>query len=195
MATDDHPPRFDTVDWDAVAGQAGYHLSVNTKGTLAATGVLVALLTYDALLLGRYTPTFAPVGWGYDVSGLDWLFAFTLVLFGFYLVLPLYQHPRMTRYYWREFKRNRPAVLSLLYLVGIFLLGLLGPLVISSPEVALFRKYQPPLGMGVAGDYVIECVGPMVDGACRGTLAHPLGTTQEGQDVFRLVVYGMQISM
>jgi len=33
----------------------------------------------------------------------------------------------MTRYYWREFRRNRPAVVSLAWLLVVFVGGLFGP--------------------------------------------------------------------
>ena len=141
------------------------------------------------------TPTFAAVGWGYDVTGLDWLFAISIVLFGFYGALPLYQNARMTKYYWQELRKNRPAVLSLVFLGIVFVGGLLGPLFIAAPEVALFTKYQPPVGFEIAQQYVINCAGPIADGACQGTWQYPLGTTQNGRDIFTMIVYGMQITM
>jgi len=195
MATDKSNNRFDQVDWDEIASGSGRELTVNAIGTLASTGVLVAIMLYDHFVVADNGATFEAIGWDYDVIPLDYLFAFTLVLFGFYAVLPLYQNPRMTRYYWREFRKNRPAVVSLVWLVAIFLIGVVGPLFISPTEPELFRKYQPPVWMTINQNYVIECVGTMADGTCRGTLAHPLGTTQDGRDILTMIVYGMQISM
>ena len=195
MATDEPSPRFDAVDWEEITGRSGREFSANFKGVAAVLGAIFALIAYDVLVVPSDTPTFAAVGWSYDVTGLDWLFAISIVLFGFYGVLPLYQNARMTRYYWREFKKNRPAVLSLAYLVAVFVIGLLGPLFIDAPTVDLFAKYQPPVGTEVGGQYVINCAGQIVDGACQGTWKYPFGTTQNGRDIFTMIVYGMQITM
>ena len=193
MATDEPSTRFDSVDWEEIGG--GRELTTNFIGVAVSVGALFVLVLYDVFVVPGDTPTFAAVGWRYDVTGLDWLFALSLVLFGFYGVLPLYQNARMTRYYWREFRRNRPAVASLAFLTAVFVIGLLGPLFIPSPTVDLFAKYQPPVGFEVARTYVINCAGPVVDGACQGTWQYPLGTTQNGRDIFRMIVYGMQVTM
>ncbi|MEZ3117601.1 ABC transporter permease [Halobaculum sp. MBLA0147] len=195
MATQDSNQRFDEVDWEEVSQSSGRGFSVNFLGTVVTTLAILALLAYDFVALGQYTPTFEFVGWGYDVSQLDYLFSLSLVVFGFYGVLPLYQNPRMTKYYWRQFKKNRPALVSLGWLLFIFLAGIVGPVFLSAPEVALFRKYQPPMFMEVNTNFVINCVGTVAGGACQGTLAHPLGTTQQGRDIFKIIIYGMQISM
>ena len=193
MTTDEPSTRFDSVDWEEIGD--GRELTTNFIGVAVSVGALFVLVLYDVFVVPGDTPTFAAVGWGYDVTGLDWLFALSLVLFGFYGVLPLYQNARMTRYYWREFRRNRPAVASLAFLTAVFVIGLLGPLFIPSPTVDLFAKYQPPVGFEVARTYVINCAGPVVDGACQGTWQYPLGTTQNGRDIFRMIVYGMQVTM
>ncbi|ERH11644.1 MAG: ABC-type dipeptide/oligopeptide/nickel transport system, permease component [halophilic archaeon J07HB67] len=195
MATQDPNKQFDQVDWEEISQSTGTGYSVNFLGTVVSMAALFALLAYDFLLVGQFTPTFEFVGWGYDVSQLDFLFAASLIVFAFYGVLPLYQNKRMTRYYWRQFKKNRPAVISLVWLVAIFLVGTLGPVFIPAPEVALLQKYQPPAFTSIANNYPINCVGPVVDGACQGTLQHPLGTTQQGKDILTMIVYGMQISM
>ena len=198
MATDDKA-RFDRTDWEEIDESVERGLSANTKTVLAGLFPLVLLYAYDYTLVGQYEPTFGFVGWGYSVTQLDWLFALSLLLFGAYGVLPLYQAPRMTKYYWREFKRNRPAVVSLAFLVGIFTMGLLGPLIISPPETDILLPYQPPLGFTISMESVVECAGPVTNSGggrvCHGSLAHPLGTTGSGKDIFRSVVYGMQITM
>ncbi|EMA50106.1 MULTISPECIES: ABC transporter permease [Halococcus] len=195
MATDEPSQRFDSVDWNDVAGGSSRAFSANFKGVAAVLGAIFALILYDLFVVPGDTPTFAAIGWNYDVTGLDWLFAISIVLFGFYGVLPLYQNARMTRYYWQQFRKNRPAVLSLVFLAAVFVGGLLGPLFISAPEVQLFTKYQPPVGFEISRQYVINCAGPIVDGACQGTWQYPLGTTQNGRDIFKMIVYGMQITM
>ena len=198
MATDDQA-RFDQTDWEEIDESVDHGLSANTKVVLAGLVPLVLLYAYDYTLVGQYEPTFGFVGWGYSVTQLDWLFALSLLLFGAYGALPLYQAPRMTKYYWGEFKRNRPAVVSLAFLAGIFTMGLLGPLAISPPETDILIPYQPPLGFTIGMESVVECAGPVTEAGgqrvCHGSLAHPFGTTGSGKDIFRSVVYGMQITM
>ncbi|MBP1985645.1 ABC transporter permease [Halolamina salifodinae] len=199
---------FDEVDWGQITGESDRELSPNFLILLAGTAMLLLIAafdyffvtgTYDAAIGmdfgNQYTPTFDIIGWGYDVTQLDWLFAFSLLLFGAYVVLPLYQNPRMSSYYWREMKRNRPAMVSLGWLIFIFVIGVLGPVVIAAPRADLAVQYQPPVLLSIDTVYPIRCVGPVINGACQGTLQYPLGTTGDGKDIFNIIVYGMQISM
>lgn len=186
---------FEAVDWDEVASKDGLSLSPSDKGLLAVLSLLAGLFLYDFLVVGPHSETFAVVGWAYDVSQLDWLFVLTLVFLFFYGVVPMYQNPRMTRYYWNEFKKNRPAMVSLAYLVAIFTVGIVGPLVLSKPEIALFQKYQPPIWTAVDSSYIIECAGEMSNGMCHGSWKYPFGTTGDGKNILKIIVYGMQVSM
>ncbi|MFC4549498.1 MULTISPECIES: ABC transporter permease [Halorussus] len=187
--------RFEDVDWEEVSRQGGLPVTPRTAGLLATLGAMTVLFLYDVFMVDPYTPTFAAVGWEYDVSQLDWLFALTLVMLFFYAVIPMYQNPRMTRYYWRNFKKNRAAVISLVYLLVIFVVGLLGPLFLKQPEIALFQKYQPPIGLTVDSSVPIQCVGEVSNGQCHGTWKYPFGTTGQGKDILTIIVYGMQVSM
>ncbi|PSP76206.1 ABC transporter permease [Halobacteriales archaeon QH_6_68_27] len=194
MATQ-RPERFDQVNWEEVAGAGRFSLSTNAKGLLVTTIPLLALAAYDWLVLGERTPTFEPVGLNVDVPILDYMFAFTLLLFAFYVVLPLYQHPRLTKYYWREFRRNRPAVVSLVWLGVVFVLGLVGPLLITSPEQNVLHSYQPPVYLSVNAANAATCAGEVVDGMCFGTWQYPLGTTRAGKGVFAMLVNGFGITL
>jgi peptide/nickel transport system permease protein len=101
----------------------------------------------------------------------------------------------MTRYYWKEFRKNRAAVVSLAFLTVVFVVGTVGPLVMKSPQPQFGLGYQPPVftttGAGVVGD----CTPAATEGLCRGTWAHPLGTTGAGIDILKLIVFGMRVSM
>jgi peptide/nickel transport system permease protein len=207
MATN-KPDRFDQVDWDDLSGTTGFSLSINSKLLLATAIPLLALLVYDLQFVGDREQVFEELGaqtnlsWLFETLGLtfdmatiDYAFAFTLLLFAFYIVLPLYQNPRMTRYYWKEFKRNRPAVVGLAWLLIVFVGGLLGPLLMSPPEQNILTGFQPPVYMSIDSALVAECLGEVQNGRCYGTWEHPLGTTKGGEGVFKNVVYGMQISM
>jgi peptide/nickel transport system permease protein len=196
MATDNsQSDGFEDIDWEEVTSEGGLSVSTKDKGMLAVLTLLGGLFLYDMLVVPARSSTFSAVGWGYSVSQLDWLFALTLVFLFFYAVVPMYQNPRMTRYYWDEFKKNRPAMVSLGYLIAIFLIGVVGPLVLSKPEIALFQKYQPPIWTSVDSSYVIECAGRVSDGACHGSWKYPFGTTAEGKNILKIIVYGMQVSM
>jgi peptide/nickel transport system permease protein len=112
----------------------------------------------------------------------------------------MYRNPRLAAYYWRRFRRNRPAVLSGVYLLVIFAVGIVGPLFVEPPAVEPLRQYQPPVFLTVDAATPIQCIGettatPGGGSVCHGTWAHPLGTTAEGKDVLKLVVLGMRVSM
>jgi peptide/nickel transport system permease protein len=189
------PDRFDRIDWDEQTREQRFNISVNTAGMIAATIPLVALFLHEWRFVGEREATFGMLGLEADWSGIDYMFVFTLYLFVFYLVVPLYQNPRMTRYYWREFKRNRPAVVSLGWLGVIFVGGLVGPLVLSAPQQDLIAAHQPPVFLSVDAANVVQCLGELQGGRCHGTWEYPLGTTRGGKGVFRTIVHGMTISM
>ncbi len=207
MATQ-KPTKFDQVDWDNLTGSGRFKISINMK-LLLVTGVPVLLLgLYDHFLVGDREATFVRLGEDLGLSsqfealGLDFnptsvdiLFVFTIFLFLWYLVLPLYQNMRMTKYYWKEFKRNRPAVISLIWLTIIFVGGVLGPFFVAMPEQDLFAAYQPPVFGSIDQVHVNQCVGEISDGRCQGTWEYPLGTTRGGQDVLAMVIHGMTVTM
>jgi len=184
---------FEDVDWSTVGGGRAV-LSRRDRGALASVAVVAAAFAYDLLVLPSGTPLVpGPLPW--DLSQLDWLFVLSLVLSAWYVVVPLARNRRLTRHYWRQFRKNRLAVASLAYLGVVFAVGTAGPILLAKPELALTKQYQPPLFVGVDPSVPIRCVGPVVEGACRGTLAHPLGTTSDGKDILVLVVYGMNVSI
>ncbi|MDZ5813211.1 ABC transporter permease, partial [Halorubrum sp. AD140] len=186
---------FDQVDWNEISRSGRFDLSINSIGMLVTTLPLALLGVYDWRFLGERTPTFEFIGVDRGLESVDFIFIFTLLLAFWYLVLPLYQNPRMTRYYWKEFRRNRPAVVSLVWLGIVFVGGLVGPIVMDPPQQELLVAYQPPVFTSVVDTTPASCVGEVMNGRCHGTWEHPLGTTNAGKDVFTMIVYGMTISM
>jgi peptide/nickel transport system permease protein len=210
---------FEEIDWEEIEASASTR-SPRQFAWLAVVGVYSVALGLD--LYARYatavytrvvgfaseatpraveTPAWVPgpgpaefavVG---TVDGVDWLWSLTLLVGLFYVVIPLYENPRMTRYYWQEFRKNKAAVIALCYLAVIFLIGLVVPRFVAPPEVQPLLQYQPPVWGAVSGTLPIECVGPVGDGLCQGTWAHPFGTTHQGKDILVSVIYGMEISM
>ena len=187
--------RFEDIDWDSVSSGFRFGIPPRSLGMLLSALGIVALFAYDRYVLSSDTATFEQLGWGYNVTQIDWLFMFALLFIFFYIVVPLYQNPRMTRYYWDNFKKNRPALLSLVYLLAIFAIGMVGPLFISKPELALFDQYQPPVYTSVSASYPIECAGEVANGACHGTWEHPMGTDGDGRSILKIVIFGMTLSM
>jgi len=184
---------FESVDWEETGSRLST-LSRRDWGALLTGLALVAVFLYDYLVLPGNRPTITfPVEW--NVTQLDWLFVVTLLALLFYVAIPLYDNRRLTAYYWREFRKNRMAVLSLGYLLVVFLIGVVGPLFLDKPTLALDQAYQPPVYLGVDSTVPVNCVGEVVNGRCQGTMAHPLGTTGDGKDILVLVIYGMQVSM
>jgi peptide/nickel transport system permease protein len=184
---------FESVDWEATGSRLST-LSRRDRWALVTAVGLVAAFAYDHAVLPGDRPTItAPVEW--NVTQLDWLFVSTLLALLLYVVVPLYDNRRLTAYYWREFRKNRMAILSLGYLLVVFLIGVVGPLFLEKPTLAVEQAYQPPVFTGVDASVPVDCLGPVVDGRCQGTMAHPLGTTGDGKDILVLVVYGMQVSM
>lgn len=183
-------------------------MSTNLK-LLILTGLPVVMLgLYDQFLVGERETTFEgigsdlglsaefeSIGLDFDPSSVDILFIFTLTLFAWYVILPLYQNPRMTRYYWKQFKRNRPAVVSLVWLSIVFAGGLIGPFVISEPSTDVLVANQPPVFLQIEDIHVARCVGTAEGGVCHGSWEYPLGTDRGGRDVLATLVYGMTVTM
>jgi peptide/nickel transport system permease protein len=184
---------FETVDWDGTGGRLST-LSRRDVGALASLALVAAAFVYDYLLVPGDRPTLTwPVRW--NVTQLDWLFVLTLLALLFYVVVPLYDNRRLTAHYWKEFRKNQLAVVSLGYLAVVFFVGVVGPLFLSKPELALTQSHQPPVYTSVNAAVPVSCGGEVADGMCHGTWAHPLGTTSDGKDILVLIVYGMQVSM
>jgi len=189
------PERFDEVDWNEISGSTRLDFSLNTLLMLATAVPLFALYVYDWQFVGRREDTFDFIGWETSIDGIDYMFIFTLLVFAFYLVLPLYQNQRMTKHYWNQFKRNRPAVVSLIWIAVIFVGGLIGPLLMNAPEQDILAAHQPPVFMTVNQANVPTCLGEVSSGQCHGTWEYPLGTTQGGKGVLTSIVHGMTITM
>ena len=189
MATDD-PYRFEAIDWDELGGLG---LSRESKLNYAVLGVFALLICYQYLVAGPSSPLVP--GTEIVLTPVDWMFVATLLLGVLYGALPAYRNAGRTRYYWRRFKRNKAAVVSAIYLAVILTIGTVGSFVLGPTSLNILQANQPPVGLSVAQETTLSCVGPVENGRCQGTMAHPFGTTSEGEDMLTLVVTGMKISM
>lgn len=190
---------FEDVDWDEIdAGVSRY-----SKLGIAWIGVLLLWLAgvsyeiYSRFIAETGQPEFPLVG---TVNSVDWLWSITLLVMFYYGVLPLYRNPRMTRYYWKEFKRNKAAVISGLFLSVIFVVGAVGARILPEPRPTPGLQNQPPAWTSVES-YV---TGPQCPGGrsgsganevCHGSWQHPLGTTSSGEDILLTTIHGMEVSM
>jgi len=181
-------PALEPLEWDA---ETGVRPSARLAGFVLSVAALAAAFAYDRVAV----PAGEPLVGDWVVSGLDWLVALSLVVLAFHLVVPLARRRRRTRRHWRRLRENRAAVASLAYLLVLFAVGLVGPAVVDRPGAATDPLAQPPVGVGVPLSTVGTCAGAVVDGVCRGTWAHPLGTTGGGADVFAWTVYGAAVAV
>lgn len=159
---------------------------------LVAVAGVVAGFAYDYAVLGPREG----VVFGWDPAVHEWLFVLSLVVFCFYVLVPLAANPRLTRTYWRRL-RNRPVGLaSFLYLVAFFVVGMVGPVLVGPMSLTNFNPpYQPPVGLEAPKVFVTTCAGEVSGGQCHGSLQYPLGTDGIGRDVVTVVVHGVRIAL
>jgi peptide/nickel transport system permease protein len=174
------------VAWYAVAGLWSLLVLVDLYSRLIAKDG-----AFEFPLLG----TIAPV---------TFLWSMTLLVLIFYGVAPLYKNKRMAAYYWTQFRKNKAAVISSLFILVVFLIGVVGSRVIPAPMPTPGIESQPPVylstpsyvtGVDCVGGTVMRSSGGQMLEYCQGSWAHPLGTTGAGEDILRGVVHGMEVSM
>lgn len=177
---DEESDRFEDVEFDQLdSGIAA--LGWMEAATYGAFVAYALLLVYDVFVIPTSEATIdvmiAGFGYVWDFTGVDWLFVGTLLVLFFYGIVPLARNRRLTAYYWREFKKNKAAVLGLLFLIGIFLVGTIGTIFINAPEPNFGAISQPPIWQE------------------GGSWEYPFGTTQDGVGVMKAVIFGMRVSM
>lgn len=190
---------FESVNWDDIDRNTSTR-SIQNIVWFSVLGLWLAGVlfeVYSRFVAGNGQAVFPVLE---EVEPVLWLWSITLLILFYYGLLPLYQNPRMTKYYWREFRKNKAAVISGLFLVVILLVGVLGSRVFPEPKPTPGIESQPPVYMSVKA-YVtgVECPGGFSGEAanrvCHGSWEHPLGTTPSGEDIFHGVIHGMEVSM
>ncbi|MFB6187404.1 MAG: ABC transporter permease, partial [Halobacteriaceae archaeon] len=180
MATEDTQSTFDNVDWDSETSSTALISKTGIIEIFAFIGLFGAYL-YDYYIIKNEYPTIGQ----WDVTSVEWMFIGVLILMVFNGILPLYRNQRMTKYYWRQFKKNKAAVVSLGFLIIIFTTGIIGPMILGPPQLRFGAQYMPPVG------FTASPQGETV----TGTWAHPLGTNAAGEDLLKLIIFGMRVSM
>ncbi len=190
---------FTRVDWDDIDPneRARSRTELAWMGVVGVWLLAVVVELYSQYVAGTGRYEFPLVG---TVATVDWLWSMTILTVAYYGVLPLIQRPRMARYYWKEFKKNKAAVISALYLVVVFLVGTIGTRFVDAPEPTPGLENQPPVFLSVQR-YVVgtKCPGGVVEGGevprCTGSWEYPLGTDTSGEDILHGLIHGMEISM
>lgn len=179
---------FRAVDWDEVGGDAP-RVEPGVAAFAATVGLLAAAYAYHLLAV----PAGEPLVADYRPTRLDWLLALSLVVVS-YVVAPLAGDAARTRRYWRRLRRDPWATASVAYLGGAVVVAVLAPLALGGPEHNLPHAFQPPAFTTVGASAVQECVGPVADGRCHGTLRYPLGTNGFGESMTWTVVEGLRVT-
>ncbi|WP_435345539.1 ABC transporter permease [Haloarchaeobius sp. HRN-SO-5] len=161
MATSDVDggARFEQVDWNTV-DPSGRAVGLRSRLFLLCVGVVLAALAYDYFVAAP-DPLFENVGleeglqdpFTWDVRGIDWLFVLSLLVFGFYVLYPLYEHADRTRQYLDELTNNRAATFALAYLTCFFFFGLFGTILVGRPSVDVLRSSKPPVSFATPGSF------------------------------------------
>ncbi|WP_121742225.1 ABC transporter permease [Natronorubrum halophilum] len=197
--TDGASATFERVDWEEI-DRADASRSKKQTVWFGVVSVWTVGVLYD--LYSRFVAETGPAEFPVleTVAAVDWLWSMTLLLLFYYGVVPLYENKRMTKYYWKEFKKNTAAVISGLFLIVIFLVGVIGSRILPAPEPNPGLENQPPV-WGSIEAYITgtDCPGgTTVEGGvtmCQGSWQHPLGTTSSGEDILLASIHGMEVSM
>lgn len=180
MSSENTDISFEDIDWDT---QDISTVPISKEGIaeIVCYLLIIVLFAYDYLIINNEHPLFLQ----WDVLSVEWLFMGTLVALFFHAALPLYKNDRMRRFYWRRFKKNKIAVVALGWLMMMFVIGIVGPLLLEPPQVRFTNRILPPVGFTET-----------ISGVSKtGTWKYPFGTSGEGRGILTLVVYGMRISM
>ena len=187
--------RLDAVEESALT--RAWRPRFRTLVFLGALAALGALYAYDLVVLAANDPLVDVWPWPFepwDPTRLDWLFAVSLVVFGYLAVAPLLARPERARARWERLREDTLATVAGGYVAAFFLVGLLGPL-LSQPTLDVAASYQPPAFTSVDSSVTANCLGPVVEGACHGTLRYPFGTTFGGKGILAYTVAGTRVAL
>ncbi|MFB6268959.1 MAG: ABC transporter permease [Halobacterium sp.] len=189
-STEHEAPLFTSIDWSSRSSGV-LDVRLRTVGFVAAVAALAAVFTYDYVV----SPPSLIGTW--DVTRMDWVFFLSCILFVRYGVVPLATDRQRSASSVREFLRRPAGVLSLAYILGFGLLGLVGPELLGMPRVDFYANLQPPVWGTVNMDDVhpYRCVGTVTGNVCHGSWQYPLGTTRVGENMVNVIMYSAHIAL
>jgi peptide/nickel transport system permease protein len=180
---------FDRIEWDAVKG--GRRINPRNIGFGLALLGLIAAAYYKRNVWPDDEPL--PLVGFWDPLLVDWFFFASLLIFVFYVLVPIALNWDTLQDRWRKLRRDAVAMVSLGWLVLFMTVGTLEPVIVG--DIGFGPIQQPPVGFSIFEGFVGSCTGPVTGGQCQGTLAHPFGTNGNGQDLLMLTVAGMRTGL
>lgn len=191
MTASDSTPdaALERIEWETVGGRS--LVTRRDRFFAAAMAALVGFWAYYSFVHPPDAPL--PLLGFWEPLLVDWMFYAALLVFGCYVVWPLVRPGSVLRENRSDLLGDWLALASLGWLSAFLVVGTIEPLIVSS--IPFGPLSQPPVGFSLYEGYLGSCLGELVGEQCHGTLAHPLGTTGNGQDVLLLTVAGARTAL
>jgi len=95
-----------------------------------------------------------------------------------------------------KIKKNKPAVLGLLFIILLFVTAILGPFLTRDPnEINFNDKNLPPVGFSIEQSMYNIKTQELEVTERKGSWEHPLGTDDRGRDMLAMLVSGARVSL
>ena len=109
---------------------------------------------------------------------------------------PFYINRRLIKYYWERTRRNKLAIIGLVFILFLILLALIGPFLTMDPTLVNFEeKNLPPVGFATEESVYSIKTDEFITREISGTWKHPLGTDSMGRDMLAMIISGARISL
>lgn len=179
---------FDTLDQEFAEESRP---TVRPTTVVAVVGGLafVAAFLYDLFV----QPTGEPL-LGVELTRLDWLWYPSLWFTAVYGVSGVVRRPDSVLQMLRDLSTRPAGLLAGVFVSGVVILGVFGPLVVEPPTPDFRIANQPPVLTSVQADLVNSCRN-LVAEQCHGTRAHPLGTNAAGEDILTVIAFGARVTV
>lgn len=192
-STDLDGARFTAVEWDEVRSRRRLP-DGGTAGLLLGLVCVAALFAYDYVV--SPVNTIPVLRW--DFGRVDWLLLVAGVFLLRYGVVPLVDRRDLSSRGARALLGHPAAVLGMTYLLVFAIVGLAGTerfFPLDYPR--LKYHHQPPVftSLFVGDQFTYNCFGQLVGERCHGSWRYPLGTNRRGQNVLKLVSFGMNTAL
>ncbi|EMA39471.1 ABC transporter permease [Halobiforma nitratireducens] len=190
MRDTDDTRRFERVDWDEIERSSG-----------VATPPRIAFVLGVVTLAGLYAlETSRTVSLGWQLERIDWVIGLGLVVLTSFLVVPAVRRPDITRRVLTRLVSRPIHAVGVGVFAVISLVGIVGPVVLSAPDLAFEHRLHSPYGFTSEAGWHAECLGEIHEGEgitryCDGSLTYPLGTNHRGHPMGYLVVEGARIAL
>ncbi|MFP8956699.1 ABC transporter permease [Natrialbaceae archaeon A-CW3] len=181
---DDHP--LESTDWTRIQGGTEWNWSSSVRWGILIVVVLVAL--YDTALVDDWSAL--PV----SMDVFDWLLVIALTV-AVIVSAPVLRDRERLRWQLSRYPTDLPSLFGAVVVGSVFVVGFLGPFLVSEPTESFDRLNQPPLFLSVEDTLVSSCLGEHRGGACYGTTAHPFGTDRWGMDILEYVVFSTRTTL